>query len=113
MPLPVVWVWDMANGSDRIHRSKADRVHRSKEDAVASALYALQVVIPHRNPPLTRAALKYAASLAAGLNLRIRFIDVHVVPYGVPPDKPPVDPKRLRRRIRQLALESAVPVSAE
>ena len=53
----------------------------------------LQVVIPHRSPELTRAALKYAAGLANAVHS--------------------VDPRYLTRRIRNLARESTVPVSAE
>jgi hypothetical protein len=73
----------------------------------------VQLVIPHRTPKLTRAALKYAATFADGLNVRLRLIDVHVVPYGVPLDEPTVDPKYLARRLRSLAQESTIPVSAE
>ena len=73
----------------------------------------LQVVIPYRSPELTRSALKYAASFAADLNVRLRLIDVHVVPHGVQLDQPTVSPKHLVRRIRQLAQESALPISAE
>src|SRR5215472_1158772 len=73
----------------------------------------LQVAIPHRSPELTRAALKYAASLAGDLHVRLRLIDVHVVPYGVPLDRPTVSPKHLTRRLRNLAQESTLPVSAE
>jgi hypothetical protein len=43
----------------------------------------------------------------------VRLIDVHVVPYGVPIDAPTVNPKHLERRLRQLAQESTLPVSAE
>ena len=73
----------------------------------------LAIVIPHRTPQLTKSALKYAASLANNLNVRIRLVDVHVVPWGVPLDEPTVDPKYLIRRIRSLAQESILPVSAE
>ena len=73
----------------------------------------IQIVIPHRTPRLTKAALKYAATFADGLNIRLRLIDVHVVPYGVPLDEPTVDPKYLARRLRSLAQESTIPVSAE
>src|SRR5262245_15827841 len=72
-----------------------------------------QVVIPHRKPELTRAALQYAATFANGLNVRLRLIDVHVVPYGVPLDEPTVDPRHLTRRIRNLAQRSSLRVSAE
>ena len=73
----------------------------------------LQVIIPHRSPPFTRAALKYAASLSTDLSVRLRLVDVHVVPYGVPLDEPTVDPRHLTRRIRALAQESIVPISAD
>jgi hypothetical protein len=73
----------------------------------------LQVVIPHRTPEFTRAALKYAGRVANDLNTTIRLIDVHVVPYGVPLDEPTVNPKHLTRRLRQLAHETTMPVSAE
>ena len=81
--------------------------------APASNLPDLQIVIPHRTAQLTRAALKYAAGLAKDLNVRLRLIDVHVVPWGVPLDEPAVNPKYLARRIRSLAQETALPVSAE
>jgi len=82
-------------------------------DLAPAAISSLQVVIPHRTAQLTREALKYAASLSNDLNARIRLIDVYVVPYGVSLDEPPVNPRHLARKIRQLAQESAVPVSAE
>jgi len=81
--------------------------------APVSVSDALQIVIPYRTPELTRAALKYASTFAGGLNAQLRLIDIHVVPYGVPLDKPTVDPKHLTRRIRNLANESTLPVSAE
>ena len=68
-------------------------------DLAPAAISSLQVVIPHRTAQLTRAALKYAASLSNDLNARIRLVDVYVVPYGVPLDEPPVNPKHLARKI--------------
>src|SRR5262249_8624965 len=84
-------------------------------DSRASAVNVadLQVVIPYRSSELTRSALKYAASLAMDLDVRLRLIELHVVPYGVPLDSPRVDPRYLARRLRQLAQESALPISAE
>ena len=95
--------------------NEAARDHSRKltSDVAPGAISNLQVVIPHRTPKLTRAALKYAARLTDDLNARIRLIDVHVVPYGVPLDEPTVNPKHLTRRLRQLAQESAMPISAE
>jgi hypothetical protein len=71
------------------------------------------MVIPFRTPALTRSALKYAAKFAVGLNVRVRLLDVHVVPYGVPLDEPTVNPRHLERRLRQLANDSDLPISAE
>ncbi len=94
---------------------KADRSHgiQSANDSGLPVAADFQVVIPHRKPELTRAAFKYAAGLATDLNVRLRLIDVHVVPYGVPIDNPTVSPKHLVRRLRQLAQESPLSVSAE
>jgi len=79
----------------------------------AAAPIEIQIVVPHRSSKLTRAALRYASSFAEGLDVRLRLIDVHVVPYGFPLDEPTVDPKYLTRRLRCLAQKSTVPVSAE
>jgi hypothetical protein len=95
--------------------NKADRSQgiQSAGDFVSAVVTDLQVVIPHRTPELTRTALKYSADLAADLHVRLRLIDVQVVPYGVSIDTPTVNPKHLERRLRQLAQESNLPVSAE
>jgi hypothetical protein len=96
------------------NKTARDRGSKSTEDfSPAANSPDLQIVIPHRTPPLTRAALKYAATLANDLNVRLRLIDVHVVPWGVPLDEPTVSPKYLTRRIRSLAQESTLPISAE
>ena len=72
----------------------------------------LQITIPYRDSKLTRAALKFAATLIDGQNARVRLIDVHVVPYGVSISQPTTDPK-LERRLKSLARDYEVPVSAE
>jgi hypothetical protein len=73
----------------------------------------LQIVIPYRDSKLTKAALKYVSGLIEGQNIRVRLIDVHVVPYGVPLDQPTVDPKHLERRLKNAARDSELPVSPE
>ena len=73
----------------------------------------LSIVIPHRTAHRTKAALKYAATFANDLNVSLRLVDVHVVPWGIPLDEPTVDLRYLYRRIRSLAHESGLPVSAE
>jgi hypothetical protein len=95
-------------------KSETARNYTSKIATVSRAdISNLQLVVPFKTPHLTRAALKYAASLTDDLNARIRLIDVHVVPYGVPLDEPTVDPKHLARRLRGLVQDSELPVSAE
>jgi hypothetical protein len=81
------------------------------EESVAPSA-DFQIVIPYRSPQGTRAALKYALRFAAGLDVRFRLVDVHVVPYGLPLDHPSVNPGYLERRLKNLAQESDVPVFA-
>src|SRR5437773_10402118 len=92
----------------------------ARENTAVRASYApaaisadFQIVIPHIEARFTRAALKYAVSLADGLNLRLRLIDIHVVPYGVPLDRPTVSPRYIERKLRTLAQECSFPVSPE
>src|SRR5262249_50937672 len=73
----------------------------------------LQIAIPFRDSKMTKAALKYASSLIDGQGFRVRLIDIQVVPYGVSLDEPIVDPKHLERRLKNLARESHLTVSAE
>src|SRR5207248_5411961 len=91
-------------------RNKMAARHLQAAPAVSAGL---QVVIPHRKPELTRADLKYAATFADGLDVRLRLIDVHVVPYGVPLDEPTVNPKHITRRLRHLTQEIAIDVSGD
>src|SRR6478672_273136 len=72
-----------------------------------------QIVVPHRDARLTRAALQYAATLTNGLNVRLRLIDVHVVPYGVPIDKPTVSPRHVDRKLKAQVQGCSFSVSAE
>ena len=82
-------------------------------EAILASPLDIQIVIPHRSPRQTRAALSYASIFAEGLDVKLRLVDVHVVPYGFSLDEPTVHPKHLTRRLRALAQESKVPVSAE
>jgi hypothetical protein len=90
-----------------------NKISARQTQELAADPIAVQVVIPHKTAELTRAALNYAATLANELNVRVRLIDVHVVPYGVPLEEPTVNPKHITRRLRNLALESDLEVSAE
>jgi len=73
----------------------------------------IDVVIPYKTPRLTAAALECAASMGQGLDIRIRLIDVHVVPYALPLDKPDVHRGHLESNLRKAARNSAVPISPQ
>src|SRR5262245_38932172 len=73
----------------------------------------LQVVIPFRDSTLTKAALKYATALSEREDVRVRLINIHVVPYGVPLDEPAVDANQLERRMKSLARECELPISVD
>jgi len=77
----------------------------------AAIFHDLEIVIPFRDSRLTKAALNYAISLVDGENIRVRLIDVHVVPYGIPLDRSTMEPRYLERRLKTLAKESEVPAS--
>src|SRR5438128_2448252 len=95
------------------NKTACDRGSKLTSDIAPAIGGDLHVVIPYRTPQLTRAALKQAARLSGDLNFQVRLIDVHVVPYGVPLDEPTVNPQHLVRRIRSLAQQSTLPISAE
>jgi len=73
----------------------------------------IEVVIPHKSPEGTRAALEYAAVLGIGLNLTARLVDVHVVPYALPIEKPSVQREHLENNLRRVSASSRVPVTPE
>src|SRR5262249_47016695 len=86
----------------------------SRAPSLAAAIFDdLDIVIPFRDSRLTKAALNYARSLLEGRNIRVRLIDVHVVPYGVPLDRPTMQPRYLERLLKKLAKESGVIASIE
>lgn len=74
---------------------------------------ALDIVIPYKSPELTEAALECAMTLGQGLDMRLRLIDVHVVPYMLPLDKPSVRRAHLEQNLRKIAKKSPVPISPE
>jgi len=73
----------------------------------------LSIVVPYTTPELTKAALKHAATLSAGMNAAIRLIDAEVVPVQRPLNEPPVNPEFSGKRLREIAEESGMPVQVE
>jgi hypothetical protein len=73
----------------------------------------LRVVVLYTTPELTKEALRYAAALGNGLDVNLTLIDIQVVPYASPMDRPPIDPEFSRQRLEKLAKESGISVQAE
>ncbi len=73
----------------------------------------LSIVVPYTTPELTKAALKHAATLSAGLNATIRLIDAQVVPVQRPLNEPPVNREFSVKRLREIAEEAGMPVQVE
>jgi hypothetical protein len=74
---------------------------------------AVEVAIPFKTPELTAAALESATALGHQLNMNLRLIHVHVVPYSLPLDKPSVRQDYLKKNLRRIAERSAIPVQPE
>lgn len=51
---------------------------------------SLEIVVPFTTPALTRVALEKAGQLALDLDMKIRVVWAHVVPFPLPIDRPPV-----------------------
>jgi hypothetical protein len=73
----------------------------------------VEVAIPFKTSELTVAALESATSLGCQLNVSLRLIHVHVVPYSLPLDKPSVRRDHLENILRRIAERSAIPVQPE
>jgi hypothetical protein len=74
---------------------------------------SLSIVVPYTTPELTKAALKHAATLSAGLNAAIRLIDAQVVPVQRSLNEPPVNREFSVKRLREIAEEAGMPVQVE
>ena len=73
----------------------------------------LDVVIPYKTPKLTAAALECAVSLGLDLDIRLRLVQVHVIPYVLPLDRPDVRPAHLKDNLRRIARKYDLPISPE
>jgi hypothetical protein len=73
----------------------------------------LRVVVLYTTPELTKEALRYAAALGNGLNVNLTLLDIQVVPYACPMDRPPIDREFSRLRLEKLAQESGASVQVE
>jgi hypothetical protein len=89
----------------------ADPVPDSVEFSRTDTL--LWIVVPYTTPELTRAALKAAAGFGQGLDVAVRLIDVHMVPYPCDIDQPIVNSEHLKERLRKAACQCDLPIRAE
>jgi hypothetical protein len=68
----------------------------------------VEVIVVFTTSGLTRKAIEMARRMAKGLSARVRLLVPHIVPYGVPLDKPLVATPFLERRFRMLVDGSEV-----
>lgn len=71
----------------------------------------LEIVIPHTEWRLTVAVLQRAAALAAGLNVRIQLVAVHVSAYPAAIGCPTLVHARLVRQLVELSETCSLPVN--
>ena len=73
----------------------------------------LQLVVAYTERELAGAVLRRAVTLAAGLNVRLRLLAIHTVPYAAPYGCPAAEHAHLVGRLMELASECAFPVEPE
>jgi hypothetical protein len=73
----------------------------------------LEVVVPYTQPAVTDAVLKRAASLTAGLNVRLKLIAVHAVPFPADFECPASVHAHLVEQLSDLASRCPFPVDAQ
>src|ERR1035438_7533095 len=73
----------------------------------------LEVFVAYAHPELTRALLRKAAALTAGLNARISLLAVHTVPYPAPFRCPTSAHAFLVDQLLELAAECPMPVTPQ
>ena len=84
-------------------------------DALAAAPgeTELELVVPYTDWELAGAVLRRAAQLTAGLNVRVRLLAVHSIPYAAPFDCPAAQHAHLVERLMDLASHCPFPVEPE
>ena len=73
----------------------------------------LELVVPYTDPELTRAVLRKAVALTAGLQARISLVAVHSMPYPAPFRCPTSAHAFLVDQLMELAGECTLPVNAQ
>ena len=73
----------------------------------------LEIVVPYTEWALAEAVLQRAAALAAGLDVRVRLVAVHSVPYAASYGCPAVVHAHLVEQLTDLASRCQFPVEAQ
>jgi hypothetical protein len=81
--------------------------------ATSEPVDELEVVVPYTEWAVTDALLKRAASLTAGLNVRLKLIAVHAIPYPDTFACPTAVHAHLVEQLVDLASRSPLPVDAQ
>lgn len=76
-----------------------------------SSAAPLDLVVPVTTPELTRASIKAAEHLAAGLNARVHLLKIQIVPYPLDLSSPPVPVEFIREQLDHYS--SALPLARE
>lgn len=76
-----------------------------------SSLAPLDLVIPVTTPELTRASIRAAENLAAGLKARIHLLKIQVVPWPLDLSSPPVPVEFIQEQMDHYS--SAMPIERE
>ena len=81
--------------------------------AAAPGETELELVVPYTEWALADAVLRRATLLTAGLNVRVRLLAVHSVPYASPAGCPATQHAFLVERLMDLASRCPFPVEPE
>lgn len=76
-----------------------------------SSLAPLDLVVPVTTPELTRASIRAAEHLAAGIRAQVRLLKIQVVPFPLHLTAPPVAVRFLREQLERYS--SSLPLKRE
>jgi len=71
------------------------------------------VIVEYGNARVSASSLENVSSLARSRHVRLRLVDVRIVPYGETLNQPTVSQEHLRQRLEAMAREANVPFSSE
>jgi hypothetical protein len=98
---------EAANPATVVSRAVGYHAHDCHQPADIISEGILWAVVPYTNPELTRHALRHAAA-CSDLNVQVSLVDVQVVPFPCPLDRPPINQEHSYRRLQTLFRESGV-----